>query len=196
MQKGVVTFEDLHEGMMITGKVKNVVDFGAFVDVGIKETALLHISEMSDSYIQDPMEVLKVGDVREFRIIGLDLDRRRISLSLKSQNSGGTASSGASRSGTSVAGNRHSGPSSAGSRNSASASSRPGSGHSGTASNRPGSGHSGTAQTPTPQGETGRRVVVVKKAGDQKANSRDDDGTMYNPFAEALRKMQEKSGKK
>ncbi|MDR1904785.1 MAG: RNA-binding transcriptional accessory protein [Treponema sp.] len=84
MQKGVVTFEDLKEGMMITGKIKNVVDFGAFVDLGIKETALVHISEMSDHFIKDPMEAVKVGDVLEFRVIGLDLDRRRISLSRKS----------------------------------------------------------------------------------------------------------------
>lgn len=84
MQKGVVTFEDLKEGMKVTGKIKNVVDFGAFVDLGIKETALLHISELSDSYVSDPMEVLKVGDIKECTIIGLDVDRRRISLSLKS----------------------------------------------------------------------------------------------------------------
>ena len=91
MQKGVVTFEDLKEGMIVTGKIKNVVDFGAFVDLGIKETALLHISELSDSYVSDPMEVLKVGDIKECRIIGLDPDRRRISLSLKTQSSGGTS---------------------------------------------------------------------------------------------------------
>ncbi|MBR5866352.1 MAG: RNA-binding transcriptional accessory protein [Spirochaetaceae bacterium] len=84
MQKGVVTFEDLKEGMKVTGKIKNVVDFGAFVDLGIKETALLHISELSDTFVSDPMEVLKVGDIKECTIIGLDLDRRRISLSLKS----------------------------------------------------------------------------------------------------------------
>ncbi len=91
MQKGVVTFEDLKEGMIVTGKIKNVVDFGAFVDLGIKETALLHISELSDTYVSDPMEVLKVGDIKECRIIGLDPDRRRISLSLKTQSSGANA---------------------------------------------------------------------------------------------------------
>ena len=84
MQKGVVCFEDLKEGMKVTGKIKNVVDFGAFVDLGIKETALLHISELSDSYVSDPMEVVRVGDIKECTIIGLDTDRRRISLSLKS----------------------------------------------------------------------------------------------------------------
>ena len=84
MQKGVVTFEDLKEGMKVTGKIKNVVDFGAFVDLGLKETALVHISELSDSFVSDPMDVVKVGDIKECTIIGLDQDRRRISLSLKS----------------------------------------------------------------------------------------------------------------
>ncbi|MCK9169796.1 MAG: RNA-binding transcriptional accessory protein [Treponema sp.] len=84
MQKGVVQFEDLKEGMKVTGKIKNVVDFGAFVDIGLHETGLIHVSELSDSFVKDPMEVVKVGDIREFTIIGLDTDRRRISLSLKS----------------------------------------------------------------------------------------------------------------
>lgn len=84
MQKGVVQFEDLKAGMKVTGKIKNVVDFGAFVDIGLHETGLIHISELSDNFVKDPMEVCKVGDVHEFTIIGLDMDRRRISLSLKS----------------------------------------------------------------------------------------------------------------
>lgn len=84
MQKGVVKFEDLTVGMKVTGKIKNVVDFGAFVDIGLHETALIHISELSDSFVRDPMDVIKVGDVKEFTIIALDKDRMRISLSLKS----------------------------------------------------------------------------------------------------------------
>jgi uncharacterized protein len=84
MQKGVVKFEDLTAGMKVTGKIKNVVDFGAFVDIGLHETALIHVSELSDSFVSDPMEVVKVGDVKEFTIIALDKDRMRISLSLKS----------------------------------------------------------------------------------------------------------------
>ena len=84
MQKGVVKFEDLTVGMKVTGKIKNVVDFGAFVDIGLHETALIHISELSDTYVSDPMEIIKVGDVKEFTIIALDKDRMRISLSLKS----------------------------------------------------------------------------------------------------------------
>ena len=84
MQKGVLQFEDLTVGMKVTGKIKNVVDFGAFVDIGLHETGLVHLSELSDSFVTDPMSVIKVGDVKEFTIIDLDKDRRRISLSLKS----------------------------------------------------------------------------------------------------------------
>ncbi|MDR2444943.1 MAG: RNA-binding transcriptional accessory protein [Spirochaetaceae bacterium] len=100
MQKGVVMFEDLKEGMVVTGKIKNVVDFGAFVDLGIKETALVHISELSDSFVKDPMDIIKVGDVLDFNVIGLDAERRRISLSRKTgsaatkQTSTGSASTG------------------------------------------------------------------------------------------------------
>ncbi len=97
MQKGVLAFEDLKLGMKVTGKIKNVVDFGAFVDIGLHETGLIHISELSDNFVSDPMSVIKVGDVKEFTIIDLDKDRKRISLSLKSDaaeriNSNGTVS--------------------------------------------------------------------------------------------------------
>ncbi len=95
MQKGVVNFEDLKVGMKVTGKIRNVVDFGAFVDIGLHETGLIHISELSDNFVSDPMDVIKVGDVKEFTIIDLDMDRKRISLSLKSDAaSRGTSGSG------------------------------------------------------------------------------------------------------
>ena len=84
MQKGVVNFEDLKVGMKVTGKIRNVVDFGAFVDIGLHETGLIHISELSDNFVSDPMDVIKVGDVKDFTIIDLDTARKRISLSLKS----------------------------------------------------------------------------------------------------------------
>ncbi len=105
MQKGVVQFEDLKEGMKVTGKIKNVVDFGAFVDIGLHETALIHVSELSDDFVTDPMEVVKVGDIFEFTIIGLDKDRKRISLSLKSDASSRIGQSVATRAATSGAGN-------------------------------------------------------------------------------------------
>lgn len=100
MQKGVLNFEDLKVGMKVTGKIKNVVDFGAFVDIGLHETGLIHISEFSDSFVSDPMDVIKVGDVKEFTIIDLDTDRKRISLSLKSDAASrpaGVVSSGAKK---------------------------------------------------------------------------------------------------
>ena len=84
MQKGVLLFEDLREGMKVTGKIRNVVDFGAFVDIGLHETGLVHLSELSDKFVENPMGVVKVGDVYDFTIIQLDKDRRRIGLSLKS----------------------------------------------------------------------------------------------------------------
>lgn len=108
MQKGVVQFEDLKEGMKVTGKIKNVVDFGAFVDIGLHETALIHVSELSDNFVSDPMEVVKVGDIFEFTIIGLDKDRKRISLSLKSDaaNRIGGVSSGSAKSSSEKTGER------------------------------------------------------------------------------------------
>ncbi len=83
MQTGVLYFQDLKMGMTVQGKVKNVVDFGAFIDLGIKETALLHVSEMSNKFIKNPMEVVKIGDVLNLRIIQIDETRKRVSLSLK-----------------------------------------------------------------------------------------------------------------
>ncbi|MDR2521166.1 MAG: RNA-binding transcriptional accessory protein, partial [Spirochaetaceae bacterium] len=97
MRKGIVSFEDLQIGAPVTGKIKNVVDFGAFVDIGLKETALVHISELSDSYVKDPLELIKVGDVLDFTIIAIDTERRRISLSRKT---GAAAAAVAGGSGT------------------------------------------------------------------------------------------------
>ncbi|GHV88902.1 tex protein [Spirochaetia bacterium] len=214
MQKGVVTFEDLHEGMMITGKIKNVVDFGAFVDLGIKETALVHISEMSDHFVKDPMDAVKVGDVLEFRIISLDLDRRRIGLSRKSDS--GTAGDRAGSNGA-LSRSGHGGGAQGTSRESG-----------GTRSAASGNdGHGTTADDGAHNDGGKRRVLVARKDGDRRVTAgagghgergpsgdrgqrpagyqgsrpdgrgyeqrpaKDDDGTMYNPFAEALRKMQD-----
>jgi uncharacterized protein len=160
IQKGVVTFEDLKEGMMITGKIKNVVDFGAFVDLGIKETALVHISEMSDRFIKDPLEAVKAGDVLEFRIINLDADRRRIGLSRKSE--------------------------------------------------RPASQAAPQAQAARPEAHQAKaRILTADRGAPYKDKDRqktapfkksppperDDDGIMYNSFAEAFKKMKERSEK-
>jgi len=181
LSKGVLNFADLKEGMKVTGKVKNVVDFGAFIDIGIKESALIHISELSDQYVRDPMEVIKVGDVKEFTIISLDEARHRIGLSLKpgqkaegakpasqAQNQAGQDSKRAARV---VA--RSSRPEQAG-------------------RDQP------RTDRPAPRPVQG---PVVRPSGDSRGRpgqqrpdqrpaprGRDDDGMTYNPFADLLRK--------
>ena len=74
--------EDLRQGMWLKGTVRNVVDFGCFVDIGVKQDGLVHISKMSHNYIKHPKDVVKVGDIVEVTILDVDLDRHRISLSM------------------------------------------------------------------------------------------------------------------
>ncbi len=81
----VVKFEDMEVGMKLKGTVRNVVDFGAFVDIGVKQDGLVHISEMSDRFIKNPMEVVQVGDVVDVTIIKLDKERQKIGLSMKTK---------------------------------------------------------------------------------------------------------------
>jgi len=78
----VLSIEDLEEGMILKGTVRNVVDFGAFVDIGVKEDGLVHISEMSERFVRDPMEIVSVGDVVEVMVKGVDLERKRIGLTM------------------------------------------------------------------------------------------------------------------
>lgn len=80
---GILELKDLEEGMLLMGTVRNVSDFGAFVDIGVHQDGLVHISQLSDRFVKNPMEVVKVGDVVEVRVIGVDLGRKRISLSMK-----------------------------------------------------------------------------------------------------------------
>lgn len=176
MSQGVLAFEDLKEGMMVTGKVKNVVDFGAFVDIGIKESALIHVSELSDRYVSDPMEVLKVGDVKEFRILNLDIARRRIGLSLKSerrdgerrdggQNAGGSSQGSGGQGGRRVVVVKR-GEGSGGAAPAGGSGARGGAGQ--------GGGSYGRGGDRRPGGQGGRGPA-------------EDDGTTYNPFAELLK---------
>ena len=79
----VMSMEDLKEGMILTGTVRNVIDFGAFVDIGVHQDGLVHISQICDKYIKHPMEILNVGDVVKVKVIGVDLGKKRISLSMK-----------------------------------------------------------------------------------------------------------------
>ncbi len=79
----VLKIEDLREGMILKGTVRNVVDFGAFVDIGIKRDGLVHVSEMGEKYVKDPHKVVAVGDVISVKVIGVDLERGRVKLSMK-----------------------------------------------------------------------------------------------------------------
>ena len=169
MQKGVVKFEDLTVGMKVTGKIRNVVDFGAFVDIGLHETGLIHISELSDSFVSDPMDVIKVGDVKDFTIIALDSDRKRISLSLKSdaafRGSSGTASAATGQGAASGTGKKRvvvvkKGSASAG-------------------ADRPAAGTNQRDGTRKPYGDKSRH---------EKQSYGSDDGMKYNPFAVLLKK--------
>lgn len=83
LRQDVLSIDDLEEEMIVTGTVRNVVDFGAFIDIGIKEDGLCHISKMSDSYIKNPREVCEVSDTVKVKIIGIDKERGLVSLSMK-----------------------------------------------------------------------------------------------------------------
>jgi len=83
LRKDVLKLEDLAEGMILQGTVRNIVDFGAFVDIGVKRDGLVHISEMADHYVRSPLDVVKVGDIVAVRIISVDQDRGRIGLSMR-----------------------------------------------------------------------------------------------------------------
>ena len=83
LRSDVLKFEDLTDGMILTGTVRNVIDFGAFVDIGVKYDGLVHISEMSDSYIKSPSDVVSVGDIVKVKVIKIDQERKKVGLSMK-----------------------------------------------------------------------------------------------------------------
>lgn len=79
----VLEIKDLTEGMILKGTVRNVIDFGAFVDIGVHQDGLVHISEMSDKFIKHPLDVVSVGDIVQVKVIGVDMNKNRIQLSMK-----------------------------------------------------------------------------------------------------------------
>ena len=82
LKSDVLSIEDLKPGMELTGTVRNVIDFGAFVDIGVHQDGLVHISKIADHYIAHPSDVLSVGDVVRVKVIETDTDRGRIGLSM------------------------------------------------------------------------------------------------------------------
>lgn len=83
LRTDVLKFEDLKEGQILTGTVRNVIDFGAFIDVGVKHDGLVHISEMSEKFVKNPSEIVSVGDIVKVKVIHIDKERQKVKLSMK-----------------------------------------------------------------------------------------------------------------
>lgn len=86
LRQDVLKFEDLKEGMILTGTVRNVIDFGAFVDIGVKHDGLVHISELSDKFVKNPSDFVSIGDIVKVKVIGIDNERQKVNLSMKGSN--------------------------------------------------------------------------------------------------------------
>lgn len=83
LRSDVLKFEDLRIGQILTGTVRNVIDFGAFIDVGVKHDGLVHISEMSDKFVKKPSDIVSVGDIVKVKVIDIDMERQKVKLSMK-----------------------------------------------------------------------------------------------------------------
>jgi len=83
LKSDVLKLEDLKDGMILNGTVRNVIDFGAFVDIGVKHDGLVHISELSDKYVKNPRDIVSVGDIVKVKVIGIDLEKQKVALSMK-----------------------------------------------------------------------------------------------------------------
>jgi len=83
LRRDVLSLDDLREGMALQGTVRNVVDFGAFVDIGLKNDGLVHRSELGPRHVRDPLEVVSVGDIVTVRVLSIDKERGRIALSMR-----------------------------------------------------------------------------------------------------------------
>ena len=83
LRTDVLEMKDLKEGMVLKGTVRNVIDFGAFVDIGVHQDGLVHISQMTERYIKHPLEVVSVGDIVDVQVMSVDLNKKRIQLTMK-----------------------------------------------------------------------------------------------------------------
>ena len=83
LRSDVLSFDDLKEGQLLTGTVRNITDFGAFVDIGVKHDGLVHLSELSDKFIKTPSEVVAIGDVVQVKVIEIDREKQKVKLSMK-----------------------------------------------------------------------------------------------------------------
>ena len=83
LRNDVLKLEDLNEGMVLNGTVRNVIDFGAFVDIGVKHDGLVHISELSDKYVKNPRDIVSVGDIVKVKVLSIDLEKQKVALTMK-----------------------------------------------------------------------------------------------------------------
>ena len=83
LRSDVLSMEDLQEGMVLTGTVRNVIDFGVFVDIGVHQDGLVHISQICDRFIKHPLEAVRLGDVVQVKVLSVDLQKKRIALTMK-----------------------------------------------------------------------------------------------------------------
>ena len=83
LRNDVLSMEDLQEGMVLTGTVRNVIDFGVFVDIGVHQDGLVHISQICDRFIKHPLEAVRLGDVVQVKVLSVDLQKKRIALTMK-----------------------------------------------------------------------------------------------------------------
>ena len=83
LKSDVLEMKDLKEGMVLKGTVRNVIDFGAFVDIGVHQDGLVHISQMTDKYIKHPLEAVSVGDIVDVKVLSVDVPKKRIALTMK-----------------------------------------------------------------------------------------------------------------
>ena len=91
LRSDVLEMKDLTPGMVLKGTVRNVIDFGAFVDIGVHQDGLVHISEICDRFISHPLEAVSVGDIVDVQVLSVDLKKQRIQLTMKIGNSDGAA---------------------------------------------------------------------------------------------------------
>ena len=85
LRTDVLEMKDLSEGMILKGTVRNVIDFGVFVDIGVHQDGLVHISQLSDRFVKHPSDVVKVGDAVKVRVLSVDVAKKRISLTMRSR---------------------------------------------------------------------------------------------------------------
>ncbi len=83
LRSDVLSMEDLKPDMILKGTVRNVIDFGAFIDIGVHQDGLVHISELSEKYIKHPLEAVSVGDIVQVKVISVAMSKKRISLTMK-----------------------------------------------------------------------------------------------------------------